>query len=158
MKKIFQKIRTWFWFTFKNPIVRKGEKGAFKWTFRRLSLDIETVSGNFKARFTAAEHPYAALLLSPDDVNPHGFAAILYEVAMLLTTDQNFANAIGDVLHAYSERVGDDVQVVDDELEEKVALEEVKNIQEYVDASPKEKRRIERDSKGRFKKVEKLAE
>lgn len=41
----------------------------------------------------------------------------------------------------------------EDEIEEKIALEEVKAVQEYVDAPKKERRKMERDVNGRFKKA-----
>lgn len=150
MKKIFQKIRTWFWFTFKNPIVRKGEKGAFKWTFRRLYLDIETVSGNFKARFTAAEHPYAYLVAGQEDSNILGFCEMLYFVSHTITTDQQLVNEIGDALHAYEKRLEKKENPDADEPEE-VALEEVKQIYEKVEQlrDPKTGRFVKRVAKSK---------
>jgi hypothetical protein len=91
---MWKKIQTWFWFTFRNPKVRQGESGGFKWCFRRLDMEIRTVSGNFKVRFTAAEHPYAYLLAGKTDDNIIGFAQMLYYLGMVITTDQGLVDDI----------------------------------------------------------------
>jgi len=148
-----KRLQTWWWFTFKNPVIRKGESGGFKWTFRRLEMEIRTVSGNFKAKFTAAEHPYAYLLSGKTNDNIVGFCEMLYSIGMLLTTDQGFVNDIAKAVQKYEKRLQKANPVVDDETEEKIALEEVKQVQEYVDAEPKEQKKRERDVNGRFKKV-----
>lgn len=149
-----EKFQTWWWFTFKNPVIRKGESGGFKWCFRRLTLDISTVSGNFKARFTAAEHPYAYLLSGKTNDNIVGFCEMLYSIGMLLTTDSGFVNDIGKAIQKYDKRIQKaNPTPADDETEEKIAIEEVKQVQEYVDADPKERKKKERDANGRFKKA-----
>lgn len=130
--KLFDKIRRFYLFHLANPVVRKGEKGGFKWCFRRYWLDIETVSGNFKARFTASEHPYAYLLSGEDDANALGFCEMLYFVSHTITTDQQLVNEIGDALHAYEKRLEKKENPDADEPEE-VALEEVKQIYEKVE-------------------------
>ena len=147
MKKFFTKLRSWWWFTFKNPVVRKGEKGGFKWCFRRLDLTISTLSGNFKARFTADAHPYAYLLAGEDDTNIHGFCEMLYFVSHTITTDQQLVNEIGDALHAYEKRLEKKENPDADEPEE-VALEEVKQIYEKL-RDPKTGRFVKRVAKSK---------
>jgi hypothetical protein len=149
------KFQTWWWFTFRNPVIRKGESGGFKWCFRRLDLRIETLSGNFKARFTAAENPYAYLLASDDDSQVEGFCQILYSVGMLLTTDQEFVDSITKALRDYDKRLNKKAasEVAEDETEEKIALEEVKQVQEFVEMDRKEQKKRERDVNGRFVKA-----
>lgn len=131
------KFRKWWLFTMRNPIIRKGEKGGFKWVFRRFWLEITTLSGNFKARFTAAEHPYGYLLAGKDDVNIEGFCQTVYEVSMLLTTDQGFVNDIQKAIRKYSSRLEKQAKVVEDEIEEKIALETERQIQEKVEEGRK---------------------
>lgn len=137
----------------KNPVVRKGEFGAFKWTFRRFWLDIETVSGNFKARYMADEHPYAYLLAGANDDNIIGFCQFVYMLSKTLTTDQGLANDVGKAFNKFQKRKEKEVDVVEDETEEKIALEEVKQVQEMVEMPKKERRKVERDINGRFKKA-----
>ena len=137
----------------RNPIVRKGEHGGFKWCFRRFWLDIETVSGNFKARFIAAEHPYGYLVAGKDNKNIEGFCQTVYEVGMLLTTDQGFVNDVVKALKKYDSRLQKSVKVEDDETEEKMALEEVKKVQELVEKPKKERKKVEKDIDKRFKKA-----
>jgi Predicted membrane protein len=118
-------------------------------------MEIRTVSGNFKARFTAAENPYAYLLASDDDSQVEGFCQILYSVGMLLTTDQEFVDSITKALRDYDKRLNKKAasEVAEDETEEKIALEEVKQVQAYVEMPEKERKKRERDVNGRFKKA-----
>lgn len=132
-----------------NPTVRTGEAGGYRWRFRRFWLEISTISGNFKVRFTAAEHPYGYLSCG-DDSQTRGFAERLYLVGMLLTTDQQFVSDIDSALKNYESRqYGAD----DETYDEQAALAEMKKIQDYVEASQKNRRKMERDANGRFKKV-----
>lgn len=152
---MWEKIKRWWYFHLANPVVRRGEHGGFKWCFRRFWLDIETVSGNFRARFTAAENPYAYLLASDDDSQVDGFCQILYSVGMLLTTDQEFVDSITKALRDYDKRLNKKAasEVAEDETEEKIALEEVKQVQEFVEMDRKEQKKRERDVNGRFVKA-----
>ena len=145
-----------WWFTFRNPVVRKGESGGFKWCFRRLNMTIETLSGNFKASFTADENPYAYLLAGKDDSNIIGFCQMIYTLGKLLTTDQGLVDGIQKELRKYEKRL--EKTEPDPTDSEEAAIAEVKAVQEYVEASPKEKKQRERDSNGRFKKAVKKAE
>jgi hypothetical protein len=155
MKNIKEKIMQWWYFHVQNPVVRKGESkdGAFRWTFRRFTMDISTLSGNFKARFTAGEHPFAALLSDESDKNTPGFAEILYTVGMLLTTEQKFANDIQNAIKRYQDRATKSAKVEEDEIEEKIALETEKQIQELVDMPKKERKKVEKKIDRKFKKA-----
>ena len=161
MKKLFEKIQAWWYFHVKNPVVRKGEYGGFKWEFRRFWLDISTVSGNFSARYMADEHPYAYLLAGAGDDNIIGFCQFVYILSKTMTTDQGLTDDIGKALKKFEKRLDKEVEKrakVEDETEEKIALEEVKQVQEYVEMEPKERKKVERDANGRFKKVVKAVE
>lgn len=154
--KLFDKIQKWYYFHIANPVIRRGESGGFRWEFRRFWLEISTLSGNFNCRFTADEHPYGALLLSDESNDTiHGFCQIVYQIGKLLTTEQKFADDIQKAIVNYNNRLNKKAagEIVEDELEEKIAIEEVKQIQEHIEAEPKERRRQERDSNRRFKKA-----
>ena len=124
----------------RNPVVRKGEKGGFKWVFRRFWLEISTLSGNFKARFTAAEHPYGYLVAGKGDDNIEGFCQMIYTVGMLLTTDQGFVNDVKRSIDKYEKRLLKDNPVVEDEVEETMALEFEKQVDEKVKKSGRKAR------------------
>jgi hypothetical protein len=147
------KFKKWWWFSMRNPIVREGEHGGFKWRFRRFTLEISTLSGNWKAKWTAAEHPYGYLLAGSGDENIEGFAQAMYEVGMLLTTDQGFVNDIQKALKKYSSRLEKKAakDIVEDETEEKIALEAEKQVQEHIELPRKERKKRERDINKRFK-------
>lgn len=162
--KIKDKILKWWYFNFRNPVIRKGKTEAFSWRFRRFWFEASTASGNWKARWTAAEAPYGYLLAGETDVNIIGFLQIMYSLGMLLTQDQGLANDVAKAINKYSKRLDKKAasEVVEDETEEKIALETEKQIQEVVDMPKKERRKYERGVDGRFKaavkKAEKLAE
>lgn len=154
MKKVIEKIVVWFLFTFLNPVVRRGGDEAFKYVFRRFWLEIRTVSGNFKVRIMADEHPYSYLLAGLDqghEDNVFGYARALYMVGSLLTTDQQFVDDIRDAIISHSERLSK--KELEPEETEKEALEEVKKVQEYVDMPKKEQRAEAKRINRRFKKV-----
>lgn len=100
-------------------------------------MEISTVSGNFKARWTADAHPYGYLLSGKDDDNIHGYCQIVYEISKLLTTDQKFATDIQKAVRDYDKRLQKKAKVVEDETEEKIALEGEKQVQEYVERKRK---------------------
>lgn len=150
---------TWFWFTFKNPVVRKGESGGFRFVFRRFWMEVETVSGNFKARFMADENPYGVLVGCEKKETIHGYSTILYQVGKLLTTDAGFVADVQKAIKKYDKRLQKKAasEVVEDETEEKIALEQEKAIQEHVELPKKERKKVERDINGRFAKAVKEA-
>lgn len=149
----------WFWFTFKNPVVRKGESGGFRFVFRRFWMEVETLSGNFKAKFMADEHPYAYLLAGKTDDNIIGFCQIVYMLSHTLTTDQELVNDVKRAYQKYNKRLQQQAagEVKEDETEEKIALEQEKAIQEHVELPKKERKKVERDINGRFKAAVKKA-
>lgn len=149
---VWTKIQKWWIFHVSNRVVWKGETGGFKFVFRKYTLDISTLSGNFSARFTASEHPYAYLISGRED-QVQGYAERLYMIASLMTTEQQFVNDLDKAINAYNNRLEGKAEVVEDETEEKIAIEEVKAVQDYVDAPKKVQRKMERDANGRFKKV-----
>lgn len=109
-------------------------------------MTIETLSGNFKASFTADENPYAYLLAGKDDSNIIGFCQMIYTLGKLLTTDQGLVDGIQKELRKYEKRL--EKTEPDPTDSEEAAIAEVKAVQEYVEASPKEKKQRERDSNG----------
>lgn len=149
------KLRNWWWFHVRNYKVREGEKGGFKWVFRRFWLEITTLSGNFKARFTAGEHPYGYLVAGKDDDNINGFCETLYMVGMLLTTDQGFVNDIQKAIAKYDKRIKKENPVVEDEVEEKMAIEEQKAVDERTKLPRRYRHRVDRETEKRIKEAEK---
>lgn len=151
-----EKFMKWWFFRVKNTTVRKGEAGGFRWRFRRFTMEVETLSGNWKARWTADLHPYGALVSRDGDDDIHGYCQIVYEISKLLTTDQKFVSAIEKAILDYDKRLRN--EVVDDETEEKAALEFERQVQEVVEMPKKERRKYSRDVDKRFKKAVKEVE
>lgn len=155
---MWKKFVKWWYFHLANPVIRKGESGGFRWCFRRFWLEISSLSGNFKARFTAAGHPYGYLLAGKTDDNIVGFCEMFYSVGMLLTTDQGFVNDINKAIQKYDKRLQKANAPKEDETEERIDLEYVKGVQEYVERPAKERRKQDRETNGRFKKAVKKIE
>lgn len=157
MKKFFEKVLMWWYFHMENPVIRKGEHGGFKWEFRGFWLDISTVSGNFKARYMADDHPYAYLLAGDTDDNIIGFCQLIYTLGRTLTTDQGLVNDVEKAINKYGRRIESGIKIKDDETEEKIALETEKKIQEHIELPEKKRKKVEKESDKRFKKAVKRA-
>lgn len=154
MSKFWQKIQKFYYFHLANPIVQKGEGHGFKYVVRRFWLDIETLSGNWKMRVTASEHPFGYLvagLTQKSEENLFGFAEIMYYLNATLTRDQVLVDDVQKAMREYEARLAK--TPLEPEDEERAAIEEVKAVQEYVDASPKERKKMERETNKRFKKA-----
>lgn len=137
-----------------NPVVVSGEKGGFRYVFRRYTLELRTVSGNWRMRVTACEHPWAYLRASVEqgrEDNVFGFANVLYYLTMTMTTDQRLVDDVQKALVDYDRRLEENVG--EDSEEEKAALEEVKGVQEYVEMGARERRKYERDVNRRFRQA-----
>lgn len=151
--KAWNTILKWWYFTFRNPVVRAGEHGGFRWTFRRFTMHIRSISGNFMARFTAAEHPYGYLIVGKGDDNIEGYIQTLYMVAMLLTTDQGFVDDVNKAIMKYQKRL----EKIKPEDDDKHALLEMQELQDHIELSGSDRRKAVRDIDKRFKKdIEKL--
>lgn len=149
--KLWDKIRKFWYFHVVNSTVRTGEGGGFKWRFRRFWLEIETLSGNFKGRWTASENPYG-YLMAGDDSQVQGFAERLYLLGSLLTTDQKLVNDVDKALKSYEKRMSKPQK--GDPEEEAEAMAEMQQLQQVVDMPKKERRKLEKDIDKRLKKVE----
>ena len=150
--KIWDKIVRFWCLNVMNPVVVSGEKGGFRYVFRRYTLELRTVSGNWRMRVTACEHPWAYLRASVEqgrEDNVFGFAHVLYYLTM--TTDQRLVDDVQKALVDYDRRLEENVG--EDPEEEKAALEEVKGVQEYVEMGARERRKYERDVNRRFKRA-----
>ena len=82
----------------------------------------------------------------------------MYMLQALLTADQKLVDDVKKALENYEKRMEGGVPNNEDEAEEKIALEEVKQVQEYVEMPKKERKKYERDVNGRFKKAVKEVE
>ena len=154
---MFEKIKKFWYFKMANPVVREGDAGGFRWKFRRFDLTIETLSGNFRCKFTAAEHPYAYLIAGKTDENIIGFCQMLYYLGMVITTDQGLVDDIKKAYSKYEKRASKSANVAEDEVEEKIAIEQVKKVTDYAEKTGKERRKTEKEIDKRFKKAQKKA-
>lgn len=146
------RIQSWWLLRVNNPVVRVGEAGAFRWRFRRFTFEVKTVSGNFKAVWTANESPYAQLLVAQDE-DIHAFCEIVYEISMLLTTEKRFAEDIVKAIERYSKRLEKKAAVdgkKEDEMEAAAALAFEKGVQEHIELPKKQRRKAEKEIDRRF--------
>lgn len=157
-RRLWARVVKFWYFTFANPVIAKGSAGGFKWVFRRYYLTLSTQSGNWSMKITAGAHPYGYLLYGVqkgDENNIHGYAATLYTQAMVLTRDQKLVNDVQSAIRKYDKRVETEGKKQD--RYDEAALEEVKQEQEFIELPKKERKKVEREINGRFKKVVKDA-
>ena len=154
--KIWDKfVRLWC-LNVMNPVVVSGEKGGFRYVFRRYTLELRTVSGNWRMSVTACEHPWAYLRASVEqgrEDNVFGFAHVLYYLTMTMTTDQRLVDEVQKALVDYDRRLEEKAKVEEDPEEEKAAMEEVRGVQEYAEMGARERRKYERGVNRRFKRA-----
>lgn len=155
--KFKERIAKWWYFTMRNPVVRVGEVGGFKWRFRRFWLEITTVSGNFSAKFTASEHPYGYLVAGKSDDNIEGYCQTIYMVSMLLTTDQGFVDDVNKAIKKYQKRLEKAHPIVEDAAEEMAAMEGEKSLMEHLELPKEEREKVEKDIDKRFNRTLKEA-
>ena len=82
-----------------------------------------------------------------------GFANVLYYLTMTMTTDQRLVDEVQKALVDYETRLAEKDKVEEDPEEEKAAIEEVRGVQEYAEMGAKERRKMEREINGRFRKA-----
>ena len=61
MKKLFINISNWCLLTFRNTLLREIEFDAYKVTFRKFTMEVETKSGNLKLRTMGMLYPNSFL-------------------------------------------------------------------------------------------------
>lgn len=153
---MFLRLRKWWLFHVQNPVVRAGKKGAFVWRFRRYTLELSTLSGNWKMVVTASEHPYGYLYNGSDD-QVQGFCEMVYFTQATITTDQGLVDDIRKAFQKYDKRMEKVANKKVDESEEEQAMKEMQELQEFIELPKKERKKAERDINGRFKKAVKQA-
>ena len=94
MRKIFrffEKLQRWFLLTFCDTKIKTVQCSAFKVTFRKFTMEIKSVSGNFTLKTLGMVYPNAFLydaLTKGDENLVHWYCNRMYELATLLLTDQ----------------------------------------------------------------------
>lgn len=151
IKKLWGEILGWFLLAFRNPVLLKSEKGAFKVVFRRYWMEIRSLSDNFRLRMMICEHPYGYLLYGAkqgNEKNLHNYCEYVYAVVMTLTTDQKFANEVQKSLNrCYERRANAELRKTAKERDDETAIAEVMQQAEADKMSRRERRRITRQLK-----------
>ena len=150
---MFNKFKKVWYFHIANPVVWSGERGGFRVKIRRFWIETETLSGNFKARWTAAEYPYAYLLSAVSSGNEDtlwGYVERIYTWSMLLLHDQGLADDMDKAVKKYEKRMS---AVKPEEDGEEAAIAEEKALQEFIELDPKEKKKRSKDIDKRFKET-----
>lgn len=155
MAEFLKKFKKFYYFKFANPVKRRGEAGGFKWRFRKYCLEIETLSGNFSARFVASAHPFG-YLAAGEDSQVQGFSERLYMIGNLMTTDQKFVDDLDKALKRYEKRLEKIVPDPDDSEEAALAFE--KSVQEHLELPVKERKKAEKEIDKRFDEAVKKSE
>jgi hypothetical protein len=145
MKKFLTTIQGWWLLKFRNTIVQEIEFDAYKVTFRRFTMDIETKSGNMKLRMTHCEHPNAFLFSCLED-NPkliEMYCRRLYEFVNFYTFDVGFANEYAKAINKFYKRMEKKTESLAKDIsddDDQIAIEIVKSNIEYAKMNNKERK------------------
>lgn len=146
MKKFLTTIQGWWLLKFRNTIVQEVEFDAYKVTFRRFTMEVETKSGNFKLRTMGMLYPNSFLynaLEHGDEKMVHWFCNEVYQFVSLLTTDQGLADDVHKAFAKYYKRMEKKAESIAKEItfdEDKLNEEVVKANIEYAKMSKKERK------------------
>ena len=134
MKKFLTTIQGWWVLKFRNTIVQEVEFDAYKVTFRRFTMDVETKSGNLRLRTMGMLYPNSFLyhaLEQGDTKMVEWFCNEVYQFVSLLTTDQGLANDIHKAFAKYYKRVEKKAE----NIAKEITLDEDKLNEEVVKAN-----------------------
>lgn len=130
MKKFLTTIQGWWLLKFRNTIIQEVEFDAYKVTFRRFTMEVETKSGNMKLRTMGMLYPNSFLyhaLAQGDTKMVEWFCNELYQFVSLITTDQGLANDVHKSFAKYykrmekkAESIAKDITLDEDKLNEEV--------------------------------------
>lgn len=154
MKNFFVNITKWWLFKFRNPKEYEFLLGGFKIVFRRFWMDIETVSGNFKMRILASQHPYGYLFVSAqkDNLdNIQGYCYYLYKVAYTITTENKLVEDLNKALKNYDKRLAAKAATQVSTENDEIDLEVVKQAHTVGKMSKKERNQRKKEIKEALK-------
>lgn len=149
MKKIFRffrKVQMWLLLTFCDTKIKTVQCPAFKVTFRKFTMEIKSVSGNFTLKTKGMVYPNAFLydaLTKGDADLVQWYCNRMYELTTLLLTDQGLFDDVQKALTKYGKRL----QVVAEQKAKEVteeadtiAAEQVKANIEYANMTKKQRK------------------
>lgn len=149
MRKIFRfldKMQRWFLLTFCNVKIKTVQFPAFKVTFRKFTMEIKSLSGNFTLKTKGMIYPNAFLydaLTKGDENLVQWYCNRMYELTTFLLTDQGLFDDVQKALTKYCKRL----QVVAEqkakeitEEEDAIAAEQVKANIEYANMTKKQRK------------------
>ena len=149
MRKIFRffdKLQRWFLLTFCDTKIKTVQCSAFKVTFRKFTMEIKSVSGNFTLKTMGMVYPNAFLydaLTKGDADLVQWYCNRMYELTTLLLTDQGLFDDVQKALNKYDKRL----QVIAEqkakqvtEEEERIVAEQVKANIEYANMTKKQRK------------------
>ena len=130
MKKFLTTIQGWWLLTFRNTLVKEVEFDAYKVTFRRFTMEVETKSGNLKLRTMGMLYPNSFLyhaLEQGDEKIVHWFCNGVYQFVTLITQDNGLVQDVHKAFAKYykrmekkAESIAKDITLDDDKLNEEV--------------------------------------
>lgn len=149
MKKIFRffrELQRWFLLTFCDTKIKTVQSPAFKVTFRKFTMEIKSVSGNFTLKTKGMIYPNAFLydaLIKGDENLVQWYCNRMYELTTCILTDQGLFDDVQKALNKYGKRL----QVIAEqeakevtEEEERMAAEQVKANIEYANMTKKQRK------------------
>ena len=130
MKKFLTTIQGWWLLKFRNTIVQEVEFDAYKVTFRRFTMEVETKSGNLKLRTMGMLYPNSFLyhaLEQGDTKMVEWFCNGVYQFVTLITQDNGLVQDVHKAFAKYykrmekkAESIAKEITPDDDKLNEEV--------------------------------------
>ena len=158
MKKIFTTIkewatylRGWWMLTFRNTKLKEVEFDAYKVTFRRFTMEVETKSGNLKLRTMGMLYPNSFLyhaLEQGDEKIVHWFCNGVYQFVTLITQDTGLVQDVHKAFAKYAKRMEKKAESVAKEItpDEDKLNEEVVNANIKVAKMTKKERKAHKEA------------
>lgn len=149
MRKIFRffrDVQMWFLITFCNTKIKTVQYPAFKVTFRKFTMEIKSVSGNFTLKTMGMVYPNAFLydaLTKGDADLVQWYCIKMYELTTCLLTDQGLFDDVQKALTKYDKRLRVVAEQKAREVTEEVdavAAEQVKANVEYAKKTKKQRK------------------
>ena len=162
MKKLLNEIarRIAMWKLYgKNKTLYKFEGkdyGGFRITFKTHYVDIVSESRNFNLRLASYTHPYLYLLEAAKQGNRnniYGYCLMLFNTAVLVTTDQRLVDDIRVALVDYNARMDNEAkkQPEPTDFDNELAIHEVKENMERGNMTRQQRRKAEREKQKMLK-------
>ena len=151
IKNWVAQAKVWWMLHFRNTKLKEVEFDAYKVTFRRFTMEVETKSGNLKLRTMGMLYPNSFLyhaLEQGDEKIVHWFCNGVYQFVTLITQDISLVQDVHKAFAKYAKRMEKKAESVAKEItpDEDKLNEEVVNANIKVAKMTKKERKAHKEA------------